>query len=109
MSLEIEEIEEIVSNVFNFDSPITLTYEATANWIAKLSKNEIEEIVTKVFKLVPPKANFIDELDAVVNNVSKLDAFQRNDLITNAPEVTADWLIELNTEVFMLDSAKTID
>ena len=117
------EIEEIIANVFEFDSPITYTHQTTGNWITKLDKKEIEEIVANVFKLDTTSISFIDQLDAVVAEVSSLNKLQRDRLIANSPEVTADWLIELNTdastiwtveldavvnEVLTLNSTKTI-
>ena len=113
------EIEEIIANVFEFDSPMTYTHQTTGNWITKLDK---KEIVANVFKLDTTSISFIDQLDAVVAEVSSLNKLQRDRLIADSPEVTADWLIELNTdastiwtveldavvnEVLTLNSAKT--
>jgi hypothetical protein len=109
------EIEEIIASM-------TYTHQTTGNWITKLDKKEIEEIVANVFKLDTTSISFIDQLDAVVAEVSSLNKLQRDRLIADSPEVTADWLIELNTdastiwtveldavvnEVLTLNSAKT--
>jgi hypothetical protein len=94
------EIEEIIANVFEFDTdtPITYTHQTTGDWITKLDKKEIEEIVANVFKLDTTSISFIDQLDAVVAEVSSLNKLQRDRLIADSPEVTADWLIELDAD-----------